>query len=134
MNPGQPAQSGRLRVLYVDDEADICTIVEMALALDGGIECRTAGSAAAALAVLAEGWRPDIALLDMMMPVTGGAELLAALRANPATAALPVVLVTAGTPDLSGMDVAGVISKPFDPLSLPGQVRTLANGTTQAAK
>jgi CheY-like chemotaxis protein len=116
---------GRLRVLYVDDEEDIRTIVEMALALDTTIECRTAGSAAAALSLLA-GWQPDIAVLDLMMPVTGGRELLAALRGNPATAGLPVALATAGTADGAVLEgVCGVITKPFDPLSLAARIRAL---------
>jgi len=116
-----------LRVLYVDDEEDIRTIVEMALALDGRIECRTAESAQAAKAVLAAGWLPDLALLDMMMPVTDGRQLLAELRADPATAGLPVGLVTAGTAEAEAIaGIAGVITKPFDPLSLAGRVREMA--------
>jgi len=118
--------SRRLQVLYVDDEEDICTIVEMALKLDRQIECRTAGSALAARAVLASGWMPDIALLDMMMPVTDGRELLAELRADPATATLPVALVTAGTADAATLEgVAGIIAKPFDPLTLAGRIRAM---------
>lgn len=122
------AASRPLRVLYVDDEEDIRTIVAMALALDGGIECRTAESAAAARAVLAQGWRPDLALLDMMMPVTDGGQFLAELHDDPATADLPVALLTAGTAEARAIGgIAGVITKPFDPLALAGRIRVMVS-------
>lgn len=120
--------SDSLKVIYVDDEPDIRTIVEMALALDQGIAVRAAETGHEALAIVAQGWRPDIALLDLMMPEMSGIELLTRLRAMPENETLPIVFVTASArqADLEryrneGAD--GVIVKPFDPLTLARTVR-----------
>lgn len=113
----------RLKVIYVDDEEDIRTIVEMALSLDPDLEVRLAASGRQALETLAGGFSPDIALLDMMMPEMSGRDLLARMRAMPRFAALPILYVTASArqDDIDryvseGAD--GVITKPFDPLTL----------------
>lgn len=122
-----------LSVLYVDDDPDIRTIVSMALSLDPGISLRTAGSAADALAMLADGEAPDVALLDVMMPGTDGPTLLDRLRAQEATRGVPVIFLTASGREA---DIAryrergaiGVILKPFDPLTLAADLRRLARG------
>lgn len=113
----------RLKVIYVDDEPDIRTIVEMALSLDPDLEVRIAESGRQALEIFADGFVPDIALLDMMMPEMSGRDLLARMRAMPRFAALPILYVTASArqDDIDryvseGAD--GVITKPFDPLTL----------------
>ena len=117
-----------LKIIYVDDEPDIRTIVEMALALDPAMELRVAPSGAEALAILADGFVPDIALLDLMMPEMSGQDLLARLRQMPAFAELPILFITASARQSdvdrhmrAGAD--GVITKPFDPLSLGRTVR-----------
>lgn len=117
-----------LKVIYVDDEPDIRTIVEMALGLDPGLELRIAESGREALGLVAGDWRPDIALLDLMMPEMSGQEVLAALRAMPEYAGLPIVFITASARQTDverylkeGAD--GVIVKPFDPLALATTVR-----------
>lgn len=117
-----------LKVIYVDDEPDIRTIVEMALGLDPGIELRIAESGRTALGIVDDGFQPDIALLDLMMPEMSGKDLLGHLRARPGFAALPAVLVTASARQADvdryiaeGAD--GVITKPFDPLTLARMVR-----------
>ena len=81
----------RLKVIYVDDEPDIRTIVEMALSLDPGLEVRIAESGRKALELFATGFAPDIALLDMMMPEMSGQDLLARMRAMPEFAQLPIL-------------------------------------------
>ncbi|GGD65157.1 response regulator [Erythrobacter arachoides] len=118
-----------MRVLYVDDEPDIREIAEMALGLDPQFEVRTAGSGAAALALM-DGWVPDVALLDVMMPGMDGPELLTHIRADARFAALPVVFVTARAQrselqNFATMDAVGVIAKPFDPMTLADRVREL---------
>jgi CheY-like chemotaxis protein len=79
-------------VLVVDDEADagesLCEVVEI-----GGCRAVAAANGADALAVLAQA-RPCLVLLDLLMPVMSGAELLHALRREPRFANLPVVIVT----------------------------------------
>lgn len=113
----------RLKVIYVDDEPDIRTIVEMALSLDPGLEVRIADSGRQALEIFGAGFAPDIALLDMMMPEMSGQDLLARIRAMPEFAKLAILYVTASArqDDIDryvseGAD--GVITKPFDPLTL----------------
>lgn len=118
----------RLKVIYVDDEPDIRTIVEMSLALDPDLEVKIAASGSEGLAAVENGWHPDIALLDMMMPEMSGQDVLNRLRAMARFARLPILFVTASARQADidryiaeGAD--GVITKPFDPLSLAGTVR-----------
>lgn len=123
--------TGALRILYVDDDADIRTIVEMALALDPTIEVRAANSGANALRLIADGpWRPDVMILDVMMPEMDGIALLEALRAQPELADTPALFMTARGHDSDEiysrlLGATGVILKPFDPIELVGTVRTL---------
>jgi CheY-like chemotaxis protein len=118
-----------IKILYVDDEPDIREIVGIALGLDPDLEVRTASSGPEALALLDKGeWAPDLALVDMMMPGMTGTELMAAMRERPAIAATPVVFITASarSTDLDryvGAGAKGVISKPFDPMTLAKTVR-----------
>lgn len=121
----------RLRILYVDDEDDIRTIVEMALGLDLDIELQSLSSGADALALLdVGGFEPDMALIDMMMPGMSGIELLAELRSRPATAELPIYFITASarSSDIarySDLGADGIITKPFDPMTLAADIREL---------
>lgn len=125
----------RVRVLYVDDEADIRTIVQIALRLDPGMEVTMAASGAEALSLVGRaGWMPDIVLVDVMMPGMTGMELVEKLRGGPATAAIPVVFVTASARSFDiaryvGAGAVGVIAKPFDPLTLAAQVRAHLAGS-----
>jgi CheY-like chemotaxis protein/HPt (histidine-containing phosphotransfer) domain-containing protein len=117
-----------LRVLHVDDEPDIREVVEMSLGLDPDIVMRSCPSGEAALAV-AEDWTPDIMLLDVMMPVMDGTATLASLRENPRTADIPVVFMTARAQSreldrFRSLGAAGVIPKPFDPMTLAASLRT----------
>lgn len=120
---------GSLRILYVDDEADIRTIVQLALGLDPGLEVVVADSGDEALTRIGEnGWMPDMALIDMMMPGMSGMELLDALRARADTATLPVLFVTASARShqlqrYTDAGAIGVISKPFDAVTLARLVR-----------
>jgi len=82
----------QLRVLLIDDEPDQTTYLSTLLA-DQGWQARVANSAAAGLA-LAREEVPDVVLLDVMMPERGGLSTLVALRKDPKTAAVPVVLLT----------------------------------------
>lgn len=120
-----------ISILYVDDEADIRMIVEMSLQLRPGIEVRTAISGDAALEMLrTASWRPDLLMVDVMMPGLTGPELLEKLRAEPGTAELPIIFVTARArpQDVQAyiaQGALGVITKPFDPMALADQVLEL---------
>jgi CheY-like chemotaxis protein len=117
------------RILYVDDEADIREVAQMALELDPGFEVRACASGAEALQVVGA-WRPDLILLDVMMPGMDGPTVFAALAAREDTAAIPVVFITARTQvrevtGLQDLGARGVLAKPFDPMTLADQVRSL---------
>ena len=116
-------------VLVVDDDDSIREVATLALELVGGWRVSSAGSGALAL-VTARREQPDVILLDVMMPGMDGLATLAALRKDPATAATPVVLMTAKAatgdePEWQGLDVIGVIAKPFDPMLLALRIRGL---------
>ena len=118
-----------LKILYVDDEDDIREIAVMSLELDPDIQVQTSDCGSAAL-LKAQDWLPDLILLDVMMPGMDGPETLARLRQDPATSAVPVVFITARTqPEdiekFMALGAAGVISKPFDPMSLASDARDL---------
>jgi CheY-like chemotaxis protein len=116
-----------LRVLHIDDESDILDIAAASLGLDPELVVRDCVSGADGLAAAAE-WRPDLILLDVMMPDMDGPKTLGHLRENPQTTDIPVVFMTARvqTQDLAhfkSLGAAGVISKPFDPMTLAALVR-----------
>ena len=120
------------RILYVDDEADIRDIAAMSLELDPQFEVRTASSGVDALPLAAE-WKPDLILLDVMMPVMDGPTTFARLREQPETAQTPVVFITARTQaqeveGFKALGAKGVIAKPFDPMSLAATVRSYLDG------
>jgi len=116
-----------VRVLIIDDEADIRRVARLSLARIGGMDVLDAGSGAEGTEKAAAE-APDAILLDVMMPGLDGPATLRALRADPRTADIPVVFLTANAmPDdvarLLAMGVRGVLNKPFDPLTLPAQLR-----------
>lgn len=120
------------RILYIDDEADIREVAAMALELDPGFEVRTCASGRDGLAAARE-WQPALILLDVMMPELDGPGVLERLRQDPATAAIPVVFITARTQahevePLRALGARGVLAKPFDAMTLAGQVRELLHG------
>src|SRR6476660_364536 len=108
-------------ILVVEDEPDIRTIVKAALEMVGGMKVRACESGAEALAAVAE-FKPQMVLLDVMMPDMDGPGVLARLRENPGTAAIPVVFLTAkAAPSeiqrLRALGAADVLTKPFDPMT-----------------
>jgi CheY-like chemotaxis protein len=116
-----------IRVLHVDDDPDIREVVSISFALDPGILAKNCASGSDGLAVVSE-WLPDVILLDVMMPVMAGPATLVRLRADPRTAAVPVIFMTARVQGhevdrFHSLGAIGVISKPFDPLALPDLVR-----------
>jgi len=115
------------RVMCIEDDADIRMILELSLATVGGYEVRCCPGGRAALQE-APGFRPDLILLDVMMPDLTGPETLQALRSLPCTQGVPLVLMTAkAMPDeleqLLAHGATGLIVKPFDPLTLPNDIR-----------
>lgn len=118
------------RVLYVEDDPDIREIAELALKEVGGLDVALCVSGEQALAK-APDFAPQLVLLDVMMPDMDGPETLEALRAQGSVAGdTPVVFVTAKVhPDeverYKQMGVADIIPKPFDPMSLADDLRSI---------
>ena len=121
------------KVLLVDDEDDIRTIGQLSLARVGGWQCALAPSGQAALE-LAPTFCPDLVLLDVMMPGMDGPSTLAALRALPATREVPIIFMTAKVQKHEvarylELGALGVIGKPFDPMTLPAEIKRLLPST-----
>ena len=117
------------RVLYVEDEANIRAVGLFSLAEVGGFTVEPAESGQDALAK-AGPFEPDVILLDVMMPGMDGIATFKALRARPDTARVPVIFMTAKVQphEVQGYKELGaiaVIAKPFDPVTLPDEVRAL---------
>ena len=114
------------RILLVDDEDDVREVAQLSLEMVGGWEVLAANCGEEAVR-RAAAERPDAILLDVMMPEMDGPATFRALQADAATRAIPVLLLTAKTrsADLerfAELGVAGVLSKPFDPLTLARDV------------
>ena len=89
-------------VLVVDDTED-CRLILRTMLESQGHRVRLAENGAQALAAVRE-QRPDVIMLDVMMPDMSGIEVLQELRSQPSTASVPVILVTARTGDDDVMD------------------------------
>lgn len=118
-----------MRILYVEDEPDIQTVARLALETLGGFTVEICSSGAEALEKIAA-FRPQLILLDVMMPGMDGPTTLGKLRELPPFAATPVVFMTAKVQpsEVAGYKQIGavdVIPKPFDPMTLSGQVQAV---------
>ena len=118
------------RVLLVDDEDDIRAIARLSLERLGGWTVVTASSGDEAVELVAREAPFTVVLLDVMMPGSDGPATLERLRSGALDARTPVVFLTAKVQPadrrrLEGLGAAGVIAKPFDPMLLSQQLRTL---------
>jgi two-component system, OmpR family, response regulator len=116
-----------VKVLIVDDEPDIRRIARLSLARLGGMDVLEAADGDDGLRQ-ARDETPDAILLDVMMPGRDGPSTLAALRVDPSTAAIPVVFLTAKAMPaelerLRSLGAVGVLTKPFDPMTLAADLR-----------
>ena len=115
-------------VLLVDDDEDCRIIFPLALR-HAGFEVEVAATADQGLA-LAKRVRPDVVLLDRVMPIRHGDELLADLKALPTTRDVPIVAITANTSKseidpLKELGYTDVLLKPIDPGALVAQVERI---------
>ena len=117
------------RICYVEDDEDIQRIVSMALERIGKMTVSVVSDPTKAIdAMLA--FKPDLVMLDWMMPMIDGPTLFKQMKARPETRALPVVFITAKAAqrdldELTSLGAAGTISKPFSPKDLPDQLRAI---------
>lgn len=115
-------------VLVVDDDPDIRELVGFCMSAVGGWSVRQAAGGLEAVEDALQ-LRPDLVVLDVSMPVVDGIATFHLLQQHPSTEGVPVVLLTAsqrvGRQAWDGLDVAGVITKPFDPITLCVQIDAL---------
>ena len=114
------------KILIIDDEDDIREVASLSLETVAGWEVVQASSGAQGVARAAE-HKPDAILLDVMMPGMDGPTTFRELRKNPATASIPVLLLTAKVQGsdqrrFADLGVEAVLFKPFDPMTLPAQI------------
>lgn len=119
-------------LLVVDDEADIRELARMSLELVGGHRVLVASSGQEALAAVAA-HRPDAVVMDVQMPHMDGPATLRALHAEGGDVP-PTVFVTASVLEndlaaLREMPVAGVLTKPFDPMTFAAELEQLLGWT-----
>jgi two-component system, OmpR family, phosphate regulon response regulator PhoB len=122
-------------ILVVDDEPAIREMVQLSLEL-AGFRCLQAANAREAHALILDE-RPDLVLLDWMMPETNGYELLRRLRKDEATARLPVIMVTARTEEASrvqGLEGGAddYVAKPYSPRELVARIRALLRRASES--
>lgn len=118
-----------MTVLLIDDDDLVRMLARISLSKVGGLTVIEADSSAEGLVAAAQ-HQPDVILLDVMMPGTDGPATLAALQADPRTAHLPVIFLTAkALPSeiarLSALGARAVLTKPFDPLTLARDIRDI---------
>lgn len=115
-------------VLFVEDDASIRRVGEVSLRAIGKFRVLLASNGLEALEIV-ERERVDVILLDVMMPELDGPGTLRRLQANDATKDIPTIFLTARVQPSElaaylAMGALGVIRKPFDPVSLPADVRS----------
>jgi DNA-binding response OmpR family regulator len=124
------------RILVVDDEHDIAGLIKHTLERSGEVEVQVVNSGDAALKAVTD-LPPDLMILDLNLPVLSGTEVCRLVRAKPATAQLPIIMLTARTGEsdrVSGLDLGAddYITKPFSLRELAARVRAVlrrkANG------
>lgn len=116
-------------IMYVEDEPDIQAVARLALEMVGGFTVTICSSGEEALARFAP-TKPELILLDVMMPGMDGPTTLSRLRELPGAKGIPAVFMTAKVqPDevahYKSLGAVGVIAKPFDPMTLSETVRAI---------
>lgn len=132
------ARSDRTTILVVDDEPDIVELIRETLAA-GHPECRVVATYDGYDAcILAGSEKPDLLILDLVLPGLDGFEVARHIQQNPMTGDVRVLVVTAFetliTKELiEELNISGVIEKPFEPVTLINEVRRVLRGDQKAA-
>lgn len=118
-----------MKILLIDDDPDVRKIIERCLVSVGRFETVVAENAPSGL-LLARSEQPDLIVMDMMMPGMDGLEALAVLKSSPGISHIPVVFMTAKVQRTEvehylKVGAIGVLKKPFDPMKLPDEIRTI---------
>ena len=117
------------RVCYVEDDEDIQRIVRVSLERIGKMTVELVTDPMVAIGAITS-FKPDLVMLDWMMPGMDGPTLFRKMKQLPEVSALPVVFITAKATqrdmdELIALGAAGAISKPFSPKDLPEQLRAI---------
>ena len=120
-----------IKILHVDDEADIRSVTKLALESIGGFNVVSCASGREALESVVE-VAPDLIVMDVMMPELDGPATLSELQKIPVAQSIPVIFMTAKTMQeeidkLIGFGAIGVIAKPFNPMQLSKDVERIWN-------
>lgn len=120
------------KIVVADDDVDVRMLVALKLR-HSGYDVVDVGDGAAALEACREE-RPDLVVLDLMMPVMSGLEACRAIKAEPGLADVPVVLLTARAQNTdvdAGLAVGAdaYVTKPFSPKELAARVESLLGGS-----
>jgi len=126
------------KILLVEDDPDIQKVVRMSLKLRGIKDVVVAENGEECLAVVGE-VKPDVILLDVMMPRMDGYETCRRLKANPETQSVPVIFLTAKAQQFEikrGIQegAIGYLTKPFDPMTLHEQILAMLNANADPEK
>lgn len=116
------------KILVVDDDPEIVSFLRRGLTFEG-YDVDTAADGVEALSKIRSKER-DLVLLDVMMPGMDGPSTFRELRKNPATANIPVLLLTAKVQSsdqrrFADLGVQAVLFKPFDPMTLSTQIASV---------
>lgn len=122
------------RILIIDDEDDIRAVVQVSLEEFGGWQTIAAASGIEGVAI-ARSEIPDAILLDVSMPDFDGYQVCEALKQEGQTQAIPVILLTAKVlpsdrARFAALRIAGVITKPFDPMTIWTEVGGILGWTS----
>jgi DNA-binding response OmpR family regulator len=117
------------RILVVEDEADVARLIKHTLERHDDLTVETVGSGSAALASVAA-TMPDLVVLDLNLPGVDGADVCRTLRARPASATLPIIMLTARADEADrvlGLDLGAddYMTKPFSPRELAARIRAV---------
>ena len=123
--PAQPLN----RICYVEDDEDIQRIVRMSLERVGKMTVEVVSDPMVAIERMIA-FKPELVMLDWMMPGMDGPTLFRKMRDTPETKDLPVIFITAKASqreqdELRTLGAVGTISKPFSPRDLPEQLRAI---------
>ena len=126
-----------IRVLIADDHAVVRQGLTMFLALDPEIELVGEAKDGADALKKAHALRPDVVLMDLMMPVMNGVEAARTLKSEPQTASVPIIAMSAGfilRESIDDLLADSIISKPFDLDALIANIRsTLRRANPEAS-
>ena len=126
-----------VKILIVDDEPDIVELVSYNLEREGFITAKAYDGDTALRKIRIE--KPDLIVLDLMLPGVGGLDICKRIRANPETSPLPIIMLTAKADEVDkiiGLELGAddYITKPFSVKELTARVRTLLRRVGESKK